>query len=198
MWIMLINKLPTQPSPPKLSIFWANPYHFDDSRIQQQFKEYVSREIDTDYPEKIEGRRKKELWNSYLKCDKLPDQFGWCDNLAKRLSIIYKDTQLVVKSNEYTVQTPEKLKIFLTESPCSHELVSSIADGVSKNKGDLNKDERLFYESALLDGCNEQQALLTALGVDITQEMVEFPPIGWYRCKKEYAKIYCDDWEMEE
>jgi hypothetical protein len=57
---------------------------------------------------------------------------------------------------------------------------------------------RPIYEAALLDGANEQQAKLTAMGMDFTMSDSEFPPVGWYRCRPEYAEMFCYDWEMKE
>ena len=54
------------------------------------------------------------------------------------------------------------------------------------------------YEEALVDGCNEEQAYMVAMGVKITDAELEIPPLGWYRAKREYMEYFCRDHEMTE
>ena len=77
--------------------------------------------------------------------------------------------------------------------------VDLIPDNVAENtviQEVLKGVKKEIYEQALVDGCNENQAMLVALGVDITIPDAEVIPIGWYKFRREYAQIFCYDWEM--
>lgn len=54
------------------------------------------------------------------------------------------------------------------------------------------------FDAAKVDGCNDEQARAMAFGVDTSEMTASLPPIGWYRCREEYASLFCEDWEMED
>ena len=175
-WIMLITKLPTNPSPPKLSIFWSVPWT-EEKYVKQQ-KEMVEKE----YLSKLGDC----YFNDISFWGKEPDWEG-----ARK--IVYQNNEIRIFPHEFSVLELEKLKLYIFES---HDLMpGSVAE--EKLMKELRGEKKLYYEAALLEGATEREAILTAMGVDITEGQYEIPQIGWYKVKPEYGMIYCDQAELE-
>ncbi len=49
-----------------------------------------------------------------------------------------------------------------------------------------------------MDGCNDSQARMVALGIDVTVPDPLIPPVGWYKCRREFAEVFCHEEEMLE
>ena len=183
MWIMLIKKLPTRPSPPKLAIFWSTPWP-DPKYVEAQAedRDYA----DDPLPSPTDLR--------------LPDNIGMGHehNWAGARRTLFAERELRVFPDEFSVLDEERMTIYILSADASHDLVP---EGVAEERlveTALDGDTKPIYEAALIDGCNHAEALATALGQDITVPNAEFPPLGWYRCKPEYARIYCTESEMVE
>ena len=58
-----------------------------------------------------------------------------------------------------------------------------------------SKEERFIYDAALLDGCNQAQALRVMKGLD--PDISYVPPLGWYRAKRTIADHFCREGENE-
>ena len=179
---MLIKKLPVIISPPRMSIFWS-----------------------TSWPYEIKLRVKYKVANNYF-CDEEDEKFhphGFEPDCKNARRILYKGENIRVWPHEFTAVSPEHMKMYVMED-CSHELVTvEFLDHVeyegSRSKAlILDKVTTPIYEAALIDGCTESQAKLIAMGMDITAEEPEFPPIGWYRIKKEFGLVFCTEEELEE
>jgi hypothetical protein len=80
----------------------------------------------------------------------------------------------------------------------SHELVPNSETDVMLLRQALESDLTSIYDAALLDGCNPGMAKAVAMGISIEDAEMEFPNVGWYRCKSEFAEIYCHESEMAE
>ena len=190
MWIMLTKKLPTQVSPPMMSIFWSVPWpYLPDcvAKAKARHRKSASTEkIITNY-----DNHNGSPWGNE------PDAKN-----ARR--IFYKSENIRVWPHEFSEMTPEKMKFYILDEQC-HKLVKSdyvdIADdNKTKQASEEITDEitKLIYDAALLDGCNENQAKMVALGMDITIEDAEFPAIGWYRIKAGYGLHFCTKDELKE
>jgi len=186
MWIMLTTKLPTEVSPPKLSIFWSVPW-VDEEMVKSQMEPAV----------RINGCTSKKK----VPCEKVGElvlgnsPFGLEPDFREARKILYKSESVRVFPHEFSVLKKENLRMYIEES---HELVAGSAaedEILSEIKRGARKDT---YDAALIDGATHAQATMVALGKDPTLEDNEFPAIGWYRCKREFAQIYCYDNEMEE
>lgn len=177
-WIMLIAKLPTRPSPPKMSIHWST--HWPFKRMADRQKEKVKKnEL---------GEGAGSVYVDFL------TMFGREPVAKDARKIIYNDRELRVWPHEFTEITPENMRLYVEES---HELVSGTVAEETLIK-DMKGIKKEIYDAALLDGCTHYQAQLMALGVDVSDENFEFPPIGWYRIKREYGEYFCTDQELEE
>jgi len=228
MWIMLIKKLPTKISPPKLSMFWSQPY--PDARVvKRQFETFYNQgRFDGDLPVSGKNFRKQNVsffhdedgnilseellqekilsyMNSQL--DVLYDNyfgFGAEDNWAKARKIVYNEETIRVFEREFSVLTHDKMSEYLglTGHGGSHELVPDSVAEETLFEQILEGDLRDVFDAALMDGCTDEQAIGVALGLDVALEyhgdkLAEYPPLGWYRCKSEYAKMFCSEKEME-
>jgi len=203
MWIMLIKKLPTRPSPARMSIFWSTPWPDDHYAPRQSSQCRVCLEIPRKYkdgfkcgcdgePDLISPEDQVVLDKSFL---------GWEHNWTGARKINFAGQEVRVFPDEFSVIKPENLRLYILgddTGPGSHEFVAgTVAEDVII-QGVLDGETRPIYEMALLDCANPAQAMAVALGMDITLPDSEFPAIGWYRCKREYAERFCEDWELEE
>jgi hypothetical protein len=218
MWIMLTKKLQTNPSPPKLSIFWSTPWP-KESIVKQQFKRFS--DVDAGFNldkdgHKLDSGLLSQKIQAFMETqgDLLYDLdsgmltgFGAESNWAKARKIEYKGETIRVFSNEFTAVTHENMALYIGCSDpdqASHELITStVAENKLMNEV-LEGDLREVYDAALVDGCSHSQAVGMALGIDISEtvdnstQLAQFPLMGWYRCKPEYAQVYCYEHEMVE
>lgn len=190
MWIMLISKLPTRPSPPKLAIFWSIPWPTDDNFMSQ----YRALYDDLITPDE-----------EVLEMDYLYDEFGKQPNGQKARQILYKGQTIRVWANEFSVLGKENMRLYVLgddNADPSHEFVPEGVASEKNLRNILEEDDRFIYDAALLDGCSHQQALQVALGNEVVESETGsdfgFAPIGWYRCVPGYAEIFCHPWEMAE
>lgn len=204
MWIMLIKKLPTKPSPPKMSIHWSvkwveSTYGFAEK--QREFLEYLA--TTREYWGEGEHQSDKEWVESWLSMPTVPSP-GWGSepNWSLARKIHYKGSDIRVFPHEFSPVIPSTMKLYTfgdSQQPPSHELVPGDTAAERALINEVRTGMRkVLFEAALLDGCTRQQALCVATGVDITIPDVDFPPIGWYRCDPEIAEFFCKPYEMEE
>jgi hypothetical protein len=182
-WIMVIKKPPTEISPPKLSMHWAETWV--NERQANHNAEFINKGY---YDQLSDGT--------------ILDQTGYVPNEEKAVGIWYKKHQIRLFPHEYSIMTPERMRDYIFgiegENIITHELVPRAeADSLMLQLAE-DTDLRAVRESAIIDGCNEAQAYALLLGMDIEVASSDYPPVGWWRCKHEYAGIYCRDWEMEE
>ncbi len=193
MWIMLTEKLLTNPSPPKMSIHWAISWP-DKKCAESQFRRIVEigknsklRKRFTVFP--LKYRHSDRTYHSSLwKGNKEPHWAG----VRK---IVYKDNEIRIFPHEFSILTPINLKSYLDES---HIFVSGNAAERSIELDMAEGDKRFIYDAALLDGCNKEQAKLMALGLDVSEDSLYPPPIGWYKIIPEYGSIFCNQRELIE
>lgn len=148
------------------------------------------------------------------------DEYFWLDNVleqkafmgkdpnwARARKIRYQDDEIRVFPHEFSVLTHENMSMYIGYSnpeEGSHELVSGNVAETKLLQEVLEGDLREVYNAALVDGCSHSMAIGMALGIDVSDtekdglELAKFPPVGWYRCKPEYASFYCDEREMKE
>lgn len=176
MWIMLIDKLPTNPSPPKLSIFWSIPW--PNKAFVKDIREGV-----TKTPMSLEK-------NWYDEQD-LRDADEW----EGARQIRYRSKELRVFPREFNPVKTESMELYINER--AHTLVSESPAEETVIQRTLKKGERQIYEAAIIDGATEAQAVATALRQDITTSNWKFPPIGWYRPDPRMAAYFCHPWEMK-
>lgn len=202
MWIYLKNKLPTNPSPPKLSIHWATPWGDSSPAIAQQAElERVEDDIMV-YGEDF--RIIEKIDDAYIRYNPLA-MFGYEHDEINAVGINYKGERLKLFPNEFNIVKPENMKLYIfgdsnfpDEDSASHHLVPSSEVDTLLLKTAEETALRHVKEAAMLDGCNEAQALALLMGMDIESAIAEFPPVGWYRCRVEYACMFADEWELEE
>lgn len=236
MWIMLIKKLPVNPSPPKLSIHWSTPW-IDMKFVRPQLETWLQEEDFPDAPKQFKGKAEGymkllQLWASEHGLDeqffvdengKLLDTdfiqeklvfilaqkniihspFGSENNWAGARKIHYKDQDIRIFPDEFSVMDTNKMNYYLgmDGEEGSHELVpGSVADATLVQEilaGSLKE----IFDAAMVDGCTPDQATAMAFGIEVSAQGInlnDFPAIGWYRCKKHYAVMYCTDQEMKE
>ena len=75
MWIMLIKKLGTNPSPPKLSIFWSMPWP-DDKYAIDQVLQWLRETHGPLRAMRLTGlNNDRDFWRAWLIAQGLPAQF---------------------------------------------------------------------------------------------------------------------------
>lgn len=102
--------------------------------------------------------------------------------------IRYMGEDIRVFPNEFNPCTPQKMAELIFGE--AYEL---IPDDVATEKllGTLkDSDQKVLYEYALLEGADHNQAVQAALGMDVTVNETQFPAVGWYRLRPEYAAFF--------
>ncbi len=184
MWIMLIRKLPTKPSPPKLSIFWSIPWPNKEyvKRLREGKKQFMINVFGKSVPD----------WVKRHNYEDERDANEW----EGARQIRYKCKELRVFPHEFNPTTTERMEIYINEK--AHTLVPESPAEEAVIKRALKKGEREIFEAAIIDGATEAQAVATALRQDITLPDWKFPPVGWYKPNPEMAAYFCHPWEMKE
>lgn len=218
-WIILTKKLPTKPAPPKLSIHWAEPWPIKDGSVKDRMNQLTTPRITKtafDAAGNIVSIDAGEMTAEEAKLnnvealndpedDMLYDDvgFGVEHNFLKAYGLFYKGEKLRVFPDEFNILPAQRMREYVYGIPGedlpSHDLVTV---GNEKDamllRTALETDLKSIYDAALIDGCTPVMANMVALGHPVEDETIEFPPIGWYRCKREFAEYWCTDSEMEE
>lgn len=102
--------------------------------------------------------------------------------------------------HEYAVQTVDKMRLWVfgdgePGGDPTHVLQENNVASAMMLQQALETDLRILFDAALLDGCNEQQAMAVTMGMDITDDQIEFPNVGWYKPTPEVLDMYCYEWE---
>lgn len=182
MWILLTAKLPTKPSPPKLSIFWSLPW--PENKYVEKLrgkKRFTKTFFGGDIPDWIERQNYEDA----------RDANEW-EGARK---IRYKDENIRIFPHEFNPVETKFIEDMLNGG--AHTLIPESPAEEAVIQRTLRKGEREIYEAAIVDGATEAQAMATALRQDVTLPDWKFPPVGWYKPNPEYAIYYCEPWEMK-
>lgn len=165
-WIMIIKKPACEHAPDMLGIYWSVPWPHDEFAKRQAL---------------LKSAKEENPWGGQ-ECDFL---------LARKVVVDGFDVR--VFPHEFSVMNAEKMGIYVhgcDGDPGSHELVAgNVSESIMITEA-LNTDQAFLRDAAMLDGCNEQQALTVALGGDISDEQFDFPAIGWYRLRDAYREYF--------
>jgi hypothetical protein len=218
MWIMLIAKLPTAVSPPKLSIFWAEPWKGEvgEKMYRRMVLDAWCREqgkVRTLHRRRDQDDYDLELWEECAKAiadgdfvppnveeyrtGRMPALIGAEPNWAGAVAILYGGEKIRVFPHEYSKLADERLKEYVAES---HELVlgDTVESEQLSTELEISPEKQALVDAALLEGASLSEAKLMACGLYSPEEGTEVKPSGWYRCKREYAEVYCTEREMAE
>jgi hypothetical protein len=197
MWILLRQKLPTAVSPPKMAILWSVPWPHHEYAVRQATLEH------DDIRKRAILKRRKGKKSDDEEVELLPpdqlmvvNQMGCEPNWNGARKIQFDGESLRVFPHEFTPVPSERLRFYIDEGV--YELIPEGAASEAVIEDLMEGDKRVLWEHALVDGCTDAQAKMVALGIDITLPDVEVPPVGWYRCRPEYAAHFCYEDEMEE
>jgi len=193
-WVTIVKNIPTNPSPPKLSIHYSVPWinedavcdaynrlsHISNTHLDLGIIEYPIRNTKYD-KNKPTGEKIKTL----EKCPKLfDDMWGQTANPVYDVGIKYQGEKIRIHGYEYNEITVEHFQEIFPEA---YEFIAlnEVRDAWADIK--LSKEKRVIYEEALLDGCTEYQALQVVYG----KMVQDFPaPVGWYKLKKQYSDYF--------
>jgi hypothetical protein len=195
MWILLTAKLPTSPSPPKLSIHWSVDGSKSEIAEQQRKQAQRAKELAASQGDTLTDDMDAPVFYDVL-------GFGKEPNFTKARLISYNGIQIRVLPHEFTVLPADRMTAYCLGSdyePPTHELVPNTEADRQLIDGAMRGSQRSVYDAALVDGATHEQAMMTALGRDIFANGADlFAPVGWYRCKREAALVFCDEWEIQE
>jgi hypothetical protein len=121
-------------------------------------------------------------------------------NWAGAMRILYAGAAIRVFPHEYSLMTPDKMQVYCvgdSNTEPSHILVPETESAGILHTMITDGDLRPIYDAALLDGCTPEQAYLTAMEIDIT-EQIDFPAVGWYKLHPAYAAYFCTEFEFTE
>ncbi len=178
MWITIIKKLPTNPSPPKMSIHWSTPWP------DMQYHERLMERMNSPFSVVVKAHEDSKLFY---------EMGGRSPNWKNAKGIIYKKERIRVFPHECSITNLENFKIFLKEG--AYELIPYSEAGKILMDKQLSKGQRFIFDAALIDGCDDYQAMMVAIGKNPNDVP---PPMGWYRLREEYANVFCYAKEQEE
>lgn len=200
MWVMMTTKLSTKPSPPKMSIHWAIPWP-DRKHSERQFDMIFEAKVNyimRDGKKRKRRARSPHEDTSLKYSNKSKLYYGPLGNEAHwagARKILYKDEYIRIFPHEFSILTVDNMHSYIKES---HDFVPGNAAERQIEIDLTDGDSSTIRDAALLDGCNEEQALLMALGLDVSDESKFPPPIGWYKIKPEYGATFCYEEELME
>jgi len=192
MWIMLTKKLPTKPSPPKMSLFWSTAWAGTKiSRLQAQTC-YLCQltEDKCNCLDEFRPTTKGDLYG----CS--GPSLGVEPNWVGARKILFCGMPIRVFPHEFSIVSKENMSEYISSG--AYTLVPDSAADENLLNGFLDGETKPVYDAALVDGCNHAGALATALGVDVTLPDPDYPAIGWYRLHPDVAQVFCDAFEMVE
>jgi hypothetical protein len=179
----------TFPSVPKLSVHWSVPWprewKFSKTVLtpgQWRYLGYSKLGFDYDEHGGIAPDLRSRLWNE-------PDWKG-----ARKIR--FKNNDIRIFPHEFNPLSTDVMRTLINGSVLLLHKQSSTASEEPITT-ELEGEARVIYEEALVAGCDHAQAMMVAHGIDPTIPDAEFPPIGWYSCVPEYARHFCEDWEMD-
>jgi hypothetical protein len=176
MWIMLIKCLPILNPPPKYSIFWSTPWPNEEQTGKQKKHIEIAKDLfDYEGPDENDGLYAYTL-------------FGLEPNWSKARAIEYQQQRIRVFPHEFTAQNSPNMDLFINQEQAYDLITDNVAEEQTI-KVVLDGEMKPIYESALLDGANHNQALLTVIGMDITTPDADFPPIGYYLLKDQVREL---------
>jgi len=186
-WIMLRCKLATEVSPPKLSIHWAVPAPMNKYAEIAKTKAKATVNFHNNnrgYDDPVITEEDTYEWDEAKRCEG-----------AMKIRFLGED--VIVFPDEYTLVSDANMAEYIDEREGSHFLIEDSVEvpGEYSLVDIRSKDERLLYEAALLDGCDQVQALRVMKGKDIDISTV--PVLGWYRAHHRFARIFCRKGEDE-
>lgn len=115
--------------------------------------------------------------------------FGSEPNWLGAVKIVHKGRDVRVFPHEFTPLTDEAISERMTWG--CYDLVAEDAPQAETIKFILDNDTRVLYEFALLEGAEENLAMIVAAGGTIEDDMVTaIPVMGWYKLNKEYARYF--------
>lgn len=188
-WIMVTSRPTCQNSPPKFSIHWSVPWPNVDFAKSQEMRA-KSEWLDMHVDEPPEAIIKPTDHSVFTQLGREPNWLG-----ARKVHFQGADVRLF--PNEFSLMNDGKMRLYVLgdgEEEGSHVFMSGDAAGAELLDAALNGEQKPIYDAALVDGATHEQALIVALGGDISDEEMSFPPIGWYRVKPKYGLIFaCED-----
>jgi hypothetical protein len=111
-------------------------------------------------------------------------------NIKTCRAILFKGERIRVYDHEYSIMTPKKFNDYYPEA---YDFIEESASIVPQ--ANLDKDQKAIYDAARVDGCNDFQALLVSLGGSAEESEIP-PPMGWFKIKDEYGRVYCTEEEL--
>jgi hypothetical protein len=112
------------------------------------------------------------------------------------MGINFMGEHIRIFSEEFTEVSDKNMEEYTDLRDGSHVLIEYKADTREQVPSQwMNKEQKLLYEAALLDGCTTSQALRVMVGEYL--DISTIPVMGWYRVRPEYGKVFCSDEELE-
>ena len=182
MWIMVKTKLPTVVSPPKMSIHWSTPW--PNKSIAESQKLHSEKALKLNFQNPIYEYDEKDDTHFIL-------PFGSVPNFARARAIIYKDEKIRVFPHEFSEISKESMRLYIQEKAIKLQFSERVASVWKDQK--LSKGKNIIFDAALLDGCDDYEAMMVALGQGPSEIP---PPIGWWKLREEYASQFCYEEEM--
>ena len=158
---------------------------------------------DQDFGEYIGNKIEETVWSENKLLDKesllqfikffsteliLSDGFGSENNELASVTISYRGEKIKILASEYSILTDEKVKFYVFGVEGTYSLMSDSPRSEKFEKSILDEIEVVLYEQALLDGADQEMAIMIAKGISF--DMTELPILGWYKPNPEFVGMF--------
>lgn len=191
-WIMIVKRPTCECSPPKLSIHWSVPWPNESFARMQVLNLESTCDAFPGLNDGVEFDQDEPMLYDPIFGKAQPNWMG-----ARRIRFMGRDVRIF--PHEFSKLPLDRMRMYvLGYEDCegSHTFVAGDSAGETLLATIKDTEQKFVYDAALLDGCTPEQATIVALGGDITDEELTFPPIGWYQVKPEFGLVYCSEEEL--
>lgn len=202
MWIMIIRVVPVQEKfrPQFMGIYWGVPWIeaeptkktfinwycqqlssnglglFRDERIELNVRLpieiFQNICIESTWPEEF-----KIYFKEFVNAHVFVGMFGLEPNPARAMRVIVNDEAVKIWPHEYSIIKSDNMKDYINEKLYEFRPSSTAEEKLIEFS--LDEITKPIYDAAIVTGCTDAEAMLMAMGVDVSENYI-IPPIGWY------------------
>lgn len=214
-WIMITKPPPIGNPPPKFSIFWAIPWpdeRYAPQQLKTLKAKYLGEDYGPPKPRQPQPRKRAKKKPDPTQRDRTLDEMATAQAMAEAedepyffdpdglpgrdmnwiaaRKIVYQGETIRVFPHEFSKLTNRNMAFYVLgdgndDGQPSHYLIPETVAEEQYRLEALDGDLRPIYDAALVDGCTPNQALLMAMGVDVSADAPDIQPLGWYRLTPE-------------
>lgn len=119
----------------------------------------------------------KEYFTEFVNAHVFVGMFGLEPNPARAMRVIVNDEAVKIWPHEYSIIKSDNMKDYINEKLYEFRPSSTAEEKLIEFS--LDEITKPIYDAAIVTGCTDAEAMLMAMGVDVSENYI-IPPIGWY------------------